>query len=226
MANRRLRIATSLTGLLVVANSGLLPGDIDGGLISAAYAQDDESWDEDGEDAGDDSEFTDEDDAAEFDGSEDTDEDSDAADEDDAEELADGSEDAGDDSEAVDEEEESSDDGSEVASDDSQIAEPAEAPKPVEQPIAAQETPKPAAVNGSDPVRASTRAFLARFFKGHSVRDDENFFELGYVNSLLALQLVAFCEKEFGIEVEDADLNIGNFTTIDNIAAFVANKRK
>jgi hypothetical protein len=27
MANRRLRIATSLTGLLVVANSGLLPGD-------------------------------------------------------------------------------------------------------------------------------------------------------------------------------------------------------
>jgi phosphopantetheine binding protein len=43
-------------------------------------------------------------------------------------------------------------------------------------------------------------------------------------NSLLAMQLVAFVEKEFGLAVEDEDLDLDNFRSIRAIADFVARK--
>ena len=70
------------------------------------------------------------------------------------------------------------------------------------------------------------KEFLSRFFKHHDLQPDEDIFSLGFVNSLLAMQLVAFVEKELGIAVEDGDLDLDNFRSIDAIAGLVARKRE
>jgi methoxymalonate biosynthesis acyl carrier protein len=69
------------------------------------------------------------------------------------------------------------------------------------------------------------KEFLSRFFKNHDLKANEDIFALGFVNSLLAMQLVAFVEKEFGVTVGDEDLDLDNFRTIDAIANLVARKR-
>jgi methoxymalonate biosynthesis acyl carrier protein len=75
-----------------------------------------------------------------------------------------------------------------------------------------------------DPVQAKIKEFLSRFFKGHDLQPDEDIFALGFVNSLLAMQLVAFVEKEFGVTVADEDLDLDNFRSLGAIAGFVARK--
>lgn len=72
--------------------------------------------------------------------------------------------------------------------------------------------------------KAKIKQFLARFLRNHELQDDEDIFALGFVNSLLAMQLVQFVEKEFGITVEDEDLDLDNFRTLQAIDALVARK--
>jgi len=76
-----------------------------------------------------------------------------------------------------------------------------------------------------DETQGKIKTFLSRFFKNHDLKPDEDIFALGFVNSLLAMQLVAFVEKEFGVAVGDEDLDLDNFRTINSIAALVARKR-
>ena len=59
------------------------------------------------------------------------------------------------------------------------------------------------------------KVFLSRFMRNHELKDDEDVFALGYLNSLAALQLVQFLEKEFGIAIEDEDLDLHNFRTLN-----------
>ena len=54
--------------------------------------------------------------------------------------------------------------------------------------------------------------------------ENDDIFALGFINSLFALQLVAWVEKEFEIQIEDEDLEIENFNTIEAIANLVARK--
>ena len=68
------------------------------------------------------------------------------------------------------------------------------------------------------------REFINRFFQKVELADDQDIFELGFVNSLFAMQLVLFVEKEFSLAVEDEDLDIENFRTIDAIAEFIERK--
>jgi methoxymalonate biosynthesis acyl carrier protein len=75
-----------------------------------------------------------------------------------------------------------------------------------------------------DKARLRIKEFLSRFFKNHDLQPDEDIFALGFVNSLLAMQLVAFVEKEFGITVEDQDLDLDNFRTVNAIARLVERK--
>jgi len=56
------------------------------------------------------------------------------------------------------------------------------------------------------------------------LKDDDNIFELGFVDSLFALQLVSFIEKEFEIELENNDLDLKNFSSINSIVSFLENK--
>jgi acyl carrier protein len=76
-----------------------------------------------------------------------------------------------------------------------------------------------------DETQSKVKEFLSRYFKSHDLQPEEDIFALGFVNSLLAMQLVAFVEKEFGIAVEDADLDLDNFRSIRAISDLVARKQ-
>ena len=53
---------------------------------------------------------------------------------------------------------------------------------------------------------------------------DDDIFEQGLVNSMFALQLVMYLEKEFPIKIENDDLQLSNFNTINHIEQFVQRK--
>jgi acyl carrier protein len=72
--------------------------------------------------------------------------------------------------------------------------------------------------------QARIREFISRHVRGHELRDDEDIFATGFVNSMFAMQLVQFVESEFGFTVESEDLDLDNFRTIDAIAALVERK--
>jgi acyl carrier protein len=76
-----------------------------------------------------------------------------------------------------------------------------------------------------DQNQTKIKEFLSRFFKNHDLQPDEDIFALGFVNSLLAMQLVAFVEKEFGVHVGDEDLDLDNFRSITAISNLVARKQ-
>ncbi|KZE51917.1 acyl carrier protein [Brevibacillus parabrevis] len=54
--------------------------------------------------------------------------------------------------------------------------------------------------------------------------DDDNIFELGFVNSLFAMKLVTFIESEFQMTIESDEMEISNFNTINNIVNFIQSK--
>ncbi|HWN40779.1 MAG TPA: acyl carrier protein [Thermoanaerobaculia bacterium] len=76
-----------------------------------------------------------------------------------------------------------------------------------------------------DQTQTKIKEFLSRFFKNQDLQPEEDIFALGFVNSLLAMQLVAFVEKEFGIRVGDEDLDLDNFRSIQAISNLVARKQ-
>ena len=50
---------------------------------------------------------------------------------------------------------------------------------------------------------------------------DQDIFQLGFVNSLFALELVMFIEKTFAITIRGEELQIDNFRTATTMAALV-----
>jgi methoxymalonate biosynthesis acyl carrier protein len=75
-----------------------------------------------------------------------------------------------------------------------------------------------------DAIQTKVKEFLSRFFRNHDLGPEEDIFALGFVNSLLAMQLVQFVEKEFGVRVEDEDLDLDNFRSIAAITRLVERK--
>ncbi|AKT41195.1 acyl carrier protein [Chondromyces crocatus] len=76
-----------------------------------------------------------------------------------------------------------------------------------------------------DSHKSRIKSFLARYFKGRDVIDDEDIFASGFVNSLLAVQLVAFIEGEFDVALENEDLVLENFQTVDAMVSLIERKR-
>lgn len=72
-------------------------------------------------------------------------------------------------------------------------------------------------------VRERTREYL-RSSLCRCFRDDEDLFTAGLVSSLFAAQLVMFVESRFGIVVEDEELELSCFGSIDAITDFVLYK--
>jgi acyl carrier protein len=72
--------------------------------------------------------------------------------------------------------------------------------------------------------RAAIRDFINRSINIESLGDDENLFDSGIVNSLFAVELLTFVERQFGVEVGMDDLDIENFKSINATAAFIARK--
>lgn len=66
--------------------------------------------------------------------------------------------------------------------------------------------------------------FLEKYFEVSKVNKDDNIFELGFVNSLFAMQMVSFIENEFDLEISNDELNLDNFKSINSILAFIDSK--
>ena len=74
-------------------------------------------------------------------------------------------------------------------------------------------------------IKAKAKQFLAQHIKNYDLQETEDIFALGFVNSLFAMQLVLFVEKEFQLTVENEDLQLDNFRTINALAAFIERKQ-
>ncbi|EPY14020.1 acyl carrier protein [Paenibacillus alvei] len=74
-------------------------------------------------------------------------------------------------------------------------------------------------------MKIKIKAFLGRFYRKHELEDNEDIFALGFVNSLFAMQLVMFLEKTFSIQIESADMDLTNFSTINRIVEIIEAKQ-
>lgn len=73
-------------------------------------------------------------------------------------------------------------------------------------------------------IKNTVRRFIAGAVNGAEIKDDDNLFDSGVVNSLFAVQLMTFIEKAFSIEVGMEDLEMENFRSLNATAAFVLRK--
>lgn len=73
----------------------------------------------------------------------------------------------------------------------------------------------------SSEAKPKVRAFLEKFIRDQDFQDGDNIFALGLVNSLMAMQLVLFLEKEFGIKFTNQELSLKNFQSVDAMAALL-----
>ena len=74
-------------------------------------------------------------------------------------------------------------------------------------------------------IENTLRSFISRFIRGHDLKDDEDIFASGFVNSMFAMQLVQFIEHEFGFEIESEDLELDNFRSIEAMTRFIERKQ-
>jgi acyl carrier protein len=73
-------------------------------------------------------------------------------------------------------------------------------------------------------IRSRLRSFVGRACHGREFADLDDIFELGFVTSLFALELVTFVESSFAVTIETEDLELDNFRTLDAMVALVARK--
>ena len=60
---------------------------------------------------------------------------------------------------------------------------------------------------------------------GFKYDDDASFLEEGIVDSIGVLELVAFVDESFGVEVEDHEVTPDNFDSVNKLAAYVHSKQ-
>lgn len=58
-----------------------------------------------------------------------------------------------------------------------------------------------------------------------SFSDEDNIFQMGFVNSLFAMKLLNFVQQEFAIEIADDDIDLKNFSSINNMMRLIESKR-
>lgn len=73
--------------------------------------------------------------------------------------------------------------------------------------------------------KVKIKQFLAQFFGDRNLQDDDDIFALGFVNSMFAMQLVLFIEKEFQVTIENEDLDFENFKSINAIVNLLERKK-
>ncbi|MDC9589588.1 acyl carrier protein [Xenorhabdus sp. XENO-10] len=66
--------------------------------------------------------------------------------------------------------------------------------------------------------------YLGKLSGKQDLGDTVNIFETGLVNSLAAIQLISFLEKNFKIKVEIDDLDNANFSSIQAVCDFLDKK--
>jgi len=72
-----------------------------------------------------------------------------------------------------------------------------------------------------DDPKEKIRGYFAQLFRKVDLQDDTDIFATGFVNSLMAMQLVMFVEKEFDLTIENEDLDLKNFNSINAISSLI-----
>lgn len=75
-------------------------------------------------------------------------------------------------------------------------------------------------------IRAMVESNLNIFQSDVEFSDEDNIFRKGFVDSLFAVQLIAYLEQEFEIKVANKDLDINNFHSVSKMVTFVERKRQ
>jgi acyl carrier protein len=78
-----------------------------------------------------------------------------------------------------------------------------------------------------DTTSATIREFIVENFlfgEADNLRGDMSFLESGVVDSTGILELVAFIEETFGIEIADEELVPENLDSINNVVAYLKRK--
>lgn len=73
--------------------------------------------------------------------------------------------------------------------------------------------------------RERIRAHLARFSPDEAWLSSENLFAGGVIDSMMAVELVAFLEKAFAITIDDDDLELATFRSVEGMVRLVERKR-
>lgn len=73
-------------------------------------------------------------------------------------------------------------------------------------------------------IYAKTKEFIIKISRRSNLEDDDDIFEGGIINSLFAMQLVIFLEKQFKIQIKGDELKRNNFRTISSIVEYISNK--
>jgi len=73
-------------------------------------------------------------------------------------------------------------------------------------------------------IEASLRRFLQRHSSGVELAKDMRLVDSGFFHSLMAIQLIIFIEKEFGIELEDGDMGTARAHTIESLTRLIESK--
>lgn len=53
------------------------------------------------------------------------------------------------------------------------------------------------------------------------LHDDDNIFELGFVTSVFAMQLLDYIESTFGVEIPDDCITLQNFSSVGRMAEMI-----
>jgi len=75
-----------------------------------------------------------------------------------------------------------------------------------------------------DNIKTKIKNFFSNYIGDVVLEDDDDYFELGIVNSLFAMQLVLFVEKSFDVQLDGDDLDIKNMNTLNAITGLVSKK--
>lgn len=76
-------------------------------------------------------------------------------------------------------------------------------------------------------VQEIIRQYIAKstFSENDIIQNNTKIFEQGLLDSMGLLLLIDFIKEKFSIEVNDSELLIENFESVDNIAYFINNKK-
>jgi methoxymalonate biosynthesis acyl carrier protein len=76
----------------------------------------------------------------------------------------------------------------------------------------------------SQTVKDQILTFIRERYPQAEVTESEDIFQLGFINSLFAMELVMFVEKAFAITIPNDELRIDNFRTAESMAALVGRR--
>ncbi len=73
-------------------------------------------------------------------------------------------------------------------------------------------------------IKETVKAFILKNIRQPTLEDNQDLFSTGLLSSLFAMKLVTFVESNFNLKIDNSELDIKNFRSVDAISHFVRNK--